>query len=49
LAALGPAIYVFRGFGDLGGRDVDARLKAGHDDWNDSEPSECVRALIRFV
>jgi hypothetical protein len=28
LAGLDPAIYVFRGFGDLGGRDVDARNKS---------------------
>jgi hypothetical protein len=29
LAGLDPAIYVFRGFGDLGGQDVDARNKSG--------------------
>jgi hypothetical protein len=29
LAGLGPAIYVFRGFGDFGGQGVDARNKSG--------------------
>jgi hypothetical protein len=29
LAGLDPAIYVFLGFGDPGGRDVDARNKSG--------------------
>jgi hypothetical protein len=29
LARLDPAIYVFRGFADLGGQDVDARNKSG--------------------
>jgi hypothetical protein len=29
LARLDPAIYVFLGFGDLGGQDLDARNKSG--------------------
>jgi hypothetical protein len=29
MAGLNPAIYVFLGFGDLGGQDVDARNKSG--------------------
>src|ERR1700751_329748 len=43
MAGLDPAIHALPV--DAVSGSVDARLKAGHDDKDDNEPSECVRAL----